>query len=56
MYYDVCPFCESNLDPGEKCECRNKAVKEKKRLMSMFESDRDGQIRMKVEDFNYAGN
>lgn len=20
-YYDTCPNCGSNLDPGEKCEC-----------------------------------
>ena len=21
-YYNKCPYCHSNLDPGEKCECR----------------------------------
>lgn len=23
MYYHVCPICESNLDPGERCDCSN---------------------------------
>lgn len=21
-YYNKCPYCHSNLDPGEKCDCR----------------------------------
>ncbi len=21
-YYNVCPLCGSNLDPGEKCDCQ----------------------------------
>lgn len=23
MYYHTCPHCGSNLDPSEKCDCRN---------------------------------
>ena len=22
MYYNECPFCWVNLDPGEKCDCQ----------------------------------
>lgn len=22
-YYNVCPNCGGNLDPGEKCDCKN---------------------------------
>lgn len=22
-YYRVCPYCGSNLDPGENCDCRD---------------------------------
>lgn len=30
-YYKTCPFCGNNLDPGERCECRDvKPVKPKK--------------------------
>lgn len=21
MYYNECPYCGANLDPGERCEC-----------------------------------
>lgn len=21
MYYNVCPYCGANLDPGERCDC-----------------------------------
>ena len=27
MYYNACPYCGANLDPGEKCECREKSAK-----------------------------
>lgn len=23
-YFDTCPDCGANLDPGERCECRTK--------------------------------
>lgn len=22
-YYNTCPLCGANLDPGEKCDCEN---------------------------------
>lgn len=27
-YYNVCPDCGSNLDPGERCDCQNIRAKE----------------------------
>ena len=26
-YYNVCPDCGCNLDPGEKCDCKNEKAK-----------------------------
>lgn len=26
-YYNVCPHCGSNLDPGEKCDCKEESKK-----------------------------
>lgn len=26
-YYNTCPNCGSNLDPGEKCDCERESVK-----------------------------
>lgn len=26
-YYNTCPNCGCNLDPGEKCDCEKEAVK-----------------------------
>ena len=23
-YYRTCPYCKSNLDPGESCDCQKK--------------------------------
>lgn len=28
-YYGTCPFCGANLDPGEKCDCRQDGGEEK---------------------------
>ena len=33
MYYNECPFCGCNLDPGDRCECRDEhEIKMRKRL------------------------
>lgn len=48
MYYRTCQFCGDNLDPGEKCNCRDKEEVKRKQLLSLFESDNDGQVRMKL--------
>lgn len=52
----TCPFCDSNLDPGEKCDCRDNKRNKEERLGAMLLCDKSGQITMKVEDFIYAGN
>lgn len=28
-YYNVCPICKSNLDPGERCDCRQRKRQER---------------------------
>lgn len=33
-YYNVCPSCGSNLDPGEKCDCEKETVKKQEFLNS----------------------
>lgn len=30
-YYRTCPYCGSNLDPGERCDCRDSVPEENKR-------------------------
>ena len=54
MFYRTCPCCGSNLDPGEKCECRDVARKKKERITSLFENGSDGQIKMRLEDVEYG--
>ena len=56
MYYRTCKHCGSNLDPGEKCDCQKDRINKMNNLMSLFKDDADGQISMKGEDFEYAGN
>lgn len=28
-YYDICPRCGCNLDPGERCDCEDEKEKQK---------------------------
>lgn len=30
-FYKTCPFCGANLDPGEKCDCRDEQRKEEEK-------------------------
>lgn len=40
MYFKECPYCGSNLDPGEQCECRD----EKVRYLAKFKTSSTGQM------------
>lgn len=43
-YYNTCPKCGSNLDPGEKCDCEREREKEQKLLNSHLMESSGGQI------------
>lgn len=47
MIYRECEYCGANLDPGERCDCLERARNRKNHLMSLFESDGSGQLVMK---------
>ena len=53
-YYIVCPDCGCNLDPGEKCKCGEIRIFESKRLMSLLDNEKDGQVKMRLEDMLYG--
>ena len=54
-YFKICPYCDANLDPGEKCDCGNKRpyIRQTKSYRVpvgfMFITKLDGQIEL-VED------
>lgn len=35
-YYNVCPNCGSNLDPGEKCDCESTQGREKEQSRAYY--------------------
>lgn len=48
-YYRVCPDCGCNLDPGEKCDCREQEEKFKKQgeeIKKVIRTERSGQMAM----------
>lgn len=49
-YYRTCPWCGSNLDPAERCECRQRAEEQQHKILALFEQGEDGQIAMRLEE------
>lgn len=49
MFFRECPYCGCNLDPSEKCECRDQKQKKEDLLAELIESVQFGQMTMKVE-------
>jgi hypothetical protein len=44
-YFNTCPDCGSNLDPGENCDCRSTAIRRRKDYMRQFKvNTKTGQI------------
>lgn len=44
-YYNTCPKCGCNLDPGETCDCMSIAVKKRMDYMNQFKVEaKTGQI------------
>ncbi len=46
-YYHICPKCGAHLDPGEKCDCREKEEKFRKQeeeIRKVIRTERSGQM------------
>ena len=55
MYYQECPYCGANLDPGEVCDCIEERKKREAAAMllaekigAQLEEEENGQFRMAV--------
>lgn len=42
MYYNKCEICGANLDPGERCDCYERAKENEKKIESMLFTESDG--------------
>lgn len=54
-YYNICPDCGSNLDPGEKCTCRQEKEKciqmmrkQEEKMQNIMKQEKNGQLRMVI--------
>ena len=48
--YRECPFCHANLDPGERCECRDEEQRQESRIKLInhyIKEGKDGQLVLK---------
>lgn len=55
MFYKICPECGAHLDPGEKCDCldvmmreRRKKAAGKRNMEKLITEESDGQLRLAV--------
>lgn len=54
-YYNVCPFCGSSLDPGEKCGCREEADRRKEIFEKNLKIELGGQFAFAFDGMREAG-
>lgn len=40
-YFKVCPYCGSNLDPGEKCDCREERERKMKEMKYLIKQNKN---------------
>lgn len=43
-FYNTCPICGANLDPGESCDCQEEKEHEAQRIQSMIKVGSNGQM------------
>lgn len=48
MYYNVCPDCGANLDPGEKCDCRKEKMRREEAYRRMMVVDKTHQYKLNL--------
>lgn len=53
-YYRICPDCGANLDPGEVCDCKDRAEEPRKPVLRTEVEQRTGQLRMILRRENEA--
>lgn len=49
----LCESCGARLDPGEKCDCKEKKEQDRRKMDSMIRIQPDGQYRLVIGG-NYA--
>lgn len=49
MYYNVCPDCGANLDPGERCDCKSEKKRREEIYRSMIRVDETNQLSLNLE-------
>lgn len=50
-FYNVCPDCGYNLDPGEKCDCRSEAEIKEKAIFTPVKIGARGQYRFDFDEW-----
>lgn len=48
-FFNTCPICGANLDPGESCDCQEEREIERQKMQSMLKVGKGGQIQMLLE-------
>ena len=51
-YYRTCPYCGATLDPGETCDCRETAERERAEAEGLLEREETGQMAFLLGNLN----
>lgn len=54
-FYNTCPLCGSNLDPGEHCNCESEREKEKTAFSKWFDVESGRQLYFRFANVNNGG-
>ena len=49
-YYRTCPYCGAALDPGEQCDCKDVAARERAEAEEFFAKEDTGQMAFRLGD------
>lgn len=49
-YYNVCPECGSNLDPGERCDCEMEKMTVRHEMQNLIKYGEGGQLRFELQE------
>ena len=47
-YYRTCPYCGAALDPGEQCDCKDVAARERAEAEGLLEREETGQMAFRL--------
>lgn len=49
-FYNTCPHCGANLDPGERCDCEEIQIENERAIVKMIAIGKNGQYEFSFKE------